>query len=137
VAGPAPRRRPASCSSTEHSARVRLGARHKPPATSGTLAPYFRKDKPRLRRYRRRTNSGLLPIDQAAVQREAHVDGKWLIRIPAGPAPPTEISLDTGLRPFAHRGQLPSTSAFLFVSRLIGEHFAGTPRARTSPPAPE
>jgi hypothetical protein len=69
--GPAPRRRRASCSSTEHSARVRPGARHQPPATSRTLAPDFRKDEPRLRRYRRRTNSWLPRIDQAAVQRES------------------------------------------------------------------
>jgi Transposase DDE domain len=38
------------------------------------------KAKPGLRRYLRRTRSGLLRIDQAAVQREAHLDGKWLLR---------------------------------------------------------
>ncbi len=38
------------------------------------------KAKPGLRRYLRRTKSGLLRIDQAAVEREAHLDGKWLLR---------------------------------------------------------
>ena len=38
------------------------------------------KAKPGLRRYLRRTRSGLLRIDQAAVDREAHLDGKWLLR---------------------------------------------------------
>ena len=38
------------------------------------------KGKPGLRRYLRRTGGGLLRIDQAAVQRETHLDGKWLLR---------------------------------------------------------
>src|SRR4051794_6222058 len=38
------------------------------------------KGKPGLRRYLRRTNSGLLRIDAAAVKAEAHLDGKWLLR---------------------------------------------------------
>ena len=36
--------------------------------------------KPGLRRYLRRTRSGLLRIDHAAIRREAHLDGKWLLR---------------------------------------------------------
>jgi hypothetical protein len=36
--------------------------------------------KPGLRRYLRRTKTGLLRIDQGAVTREAHLDGKWLLR---------------------------------------------------------
>ncbi len=36
--------------------------------------------KPGLRRYLRRTASGLLRVDAAAVKREAHLDGKWLLR---------------------------------------------------------
>jgi hypothetical protein len=36
--------------------------------------------KPGLRRYLRRTPSGLLRIDQGAVKRETHLDGKWLLR---------------------------------------------------------
>src|SRR5207248_616424 len=35
------------------------------------------KTKPGLRRYLRRTRSGLLRIDRAAANREAHLDGKW------------------------------------------------------------
>lgn len=38
------------------------------------------KTKPGLRRYLRRTRSGLLRIDRAAANREAHLDGKWLLR---------------------------------------------------------
>src|SRR5664279_3284852 len=38
------------------------------------------KGKPGLRRYLRRTNAGLLRIDAAAIKRESHLDGKWLLR---------------------------------------------------------
>jgi hypothetical protein len=38
------------------------------------------KTKPGLRRYLRRTTTGLLRIDHAAAKREAHLDGKWLLR---------------------------------------------------------
>ena len=38
------------------------------------------KARPGLRRYLRRTPSGLLRIDRGAATREAHLDGKWLLR---------------------------------------------------------
>ena len=38
------------------------------------------KTKPGLHHYLRRTTAGLLRVDQAAIQREAHLDGKWLLR---------------------------------------------------------
>jgi DDE family transposase len=38
------------------------------------------KAKPGLRRYLRRTRSGLLRVDHAAIKREQHLDGKWLLR---------------------------------------------------------
>ena len=38
------------------------------------------KAKPGLRRYLRRTPTGLLRIDHAAIRREQHLDGKWLLR---------------------------------------------------------
>ena len=38
------------------------------------------KSKPGLRRHLRRTNSGLLRVDAAVTKREAHLDGKWLLR---------------------------------------------------------
>ena len=38
------------------------------------------KGKPGLRRLLRRTKTGLLRIDRAAAAREAHYDGKWLLR---------------------------------------------------------
>jgi hypothetical protein len=38
------------------------------------------KAKPALRRLLRRTTTGLLRIDRAAAAREAHYDGKWLLR---------------------------------------------------------
>jgi hypothetical protein len=38
------------------------------------------RNKPGLRRLLRRTKTGLLRIDRAAAAREAHYDGKWLLR---------------------------------------------------------
>ena len=38
------------------------------------------KTKPGLRRYLRRTEHGLLRVDAAAIKRESHLDGKWLLR---------------------------------------------------------
>jgi len=38
------------------------------------------KAKPGLRRYLRRTKNGLLRTGHAAIKREAHLDGKWLLR---------------------------------------------------------
>lgn len=38
------------------------------------------KGKPGLRRYLRSTAGGLLRIDAEAIKREAHLDGKWLLR---------------------------------------------------------
>jgi Transposase DDE domain len=38
------------------------------------------KTRPGVRRYLRRTRTGLLRIDHAAIKREAHLDGKWLLR---------------------------------------------------------
>src|SRR5689334_13978359 len=38
------------------------------------------KAKPGLRRYLRRTPSGLLRIDHATIKRETHLDGKWQLR---------------------------------------------------------
>jgi hypothetical protein len=38
------------------------------------------KTKPGLRRYLRRTRSGLLRVDRTAITREQHLDGKWLLR---------------------------------------------------------
>ena len=38
------------------------------------------KTKPGLPRYLRRTPAGLLRIDHAAIRREQHLDGKWLLR---------------------------------------------------------
>ena len=38
------------------------------------------KTKPGLRRYLRCTPSGLLRVDAAAIKRESHLDGKWLLR---------------------------------------------------------
>jgi transposase len=38
------------------------------------------KTKPGLRRYLRRTKTGLLRVDHGAIRRETHLDGKWLLR---------------------------------------------------------
>jgi hypothetical protein len=50
------------------------------------------KSKPGLRRYLRRTNSGLLRVDVAATKREAHLDGKWLLRTPDVTLTPEDLA---------------------------------------------
>ncbi len=49
------------------------------PARRSELAGSLR-DKPGLRRFLRHTKTGLLRIDHTAIAREAHLDGKWLLR---------------------------------------------------------
>jgi len=78
------------------------------------------KTKPGLRRYLRRTASGLLRIDRAAAQREAHLDGKWLLRTSDATLTPEDLAAaykqllavehgwrdmksSLGLRPVHHR----------------------------------
>jgi hypothetical protein len=50
------------------------------------------KTKPGLRRYLRRTTSGLLRIDHAAIGREAHLDGKWLLRTSDATLTPEDLA---------------------------------------------
>ena len=50
------------------------------------------KNKPGLRRYLRRTAKGLLPIDHAAAKREAHLDGKWLLRTSDATLTPEDLA---------------------------------------------
>jgi hypothetical protein len=50
------------------------------------------KTKPGLRRYLRRTNGGLLRVDAAAVKREAHLDGKWLLRTSDSTLTPDDLA---------------------------------------------
>src|SRR5512135_2676619 len=76
--------------------------------------------KPGLRRYLRRTGSGLLRIDRAAATREAHLDGKWLLRTSDATLTPADLAAaykqliavehgwrdmksSLGLRPVHHR----------------------------------
>src|SRR5512143_2480731 len=76
--------------------------------------------KPGLRRYLRRTGSGLLRIDRAAATREAHLDGKWLLRTSDATLTPEDLAAaykqliavehgwrdmksSLGLRPVHHR----------------------------------
>jgi Transposase DDE domain len=78
------------------------------------------KGKPGLRRYLRRTRNGLLRIDRAAAQREAHLDGKWLLRTSDATLTPADLAAaykqllavehgwrdmksSLGLRPVHHR----------------------------------
>jgi Transposase DDE domain len=78
------------------------------------------KTKPGLRRYLRRTASGLLRIDAAAAKREAHLDGKWLLRTSDATLTPEDLAAaykqllavehgwrdmksSLGLRPVYHR----------------------------------
>jgi len=50
------------------------------------------KTKPGLRRYLRRTGGGLLRVDAAAVKREAHLDGKWLLRTSDSTLTPDDLA---------------------------------------------
>jgi len=50
------------------------------------------KTKPGLRRYLRRTVSGLLRVDAAAVKRESHLDGKWLLRTSDATLTPEDLA---------------------------------------------
>jgi hypothetical protein len=50
------------------------------------------KNKPGLRRYLRRTAKGLLRIDAAAVKRESHLDGKWLLRTSDATMTPEDLA---------------------------------------------
>jgi len=50
------------------------------------------RSKPGLRRYLRRTPSGLLRIDAAAIKRETHLDGKWLLRTPDATLSPEDLA---------------------------------------------
>jgi hypothetical protein len=78
------------------------------------------KAKPGLRRYLRRTPGGLLRIDAAAAKREAHLDGKWLLRTSDATLTPEDLAAaykqllavehgwrdmksSLGLRPVYHR----------------------------------
>jgi hypothetical protein len=50
------------------------------------------RSKPGLRRYLRRTPSGLLRIDAAAIKRETHLDGKWLLRTSDATLSPEDLA---------------------------------------------
>jgi hypothetical protein len=50
------------------------------------------KTKPGLRRYLRRTNGGLLRVDAAAIKREQHLDGKWLLRTSDSTLTPEDLA---------------------------------------------
>jgi len=50
------------------------------------------KSKPGLRRYLRRTNTGLLRVDAAAIKREQHLDGKWLLRTSDSTLTPDDLA---------------------------------------------
>ena len=50
------------------------------------------KTKPGLRRYLRRTAGGLLRVDAAAVKRESHLDGKWLLRTSDSTLTPDDLA---------------------------------------------
>lgn len=50
------------------------------------------KGKPGLRRYLRRTASGLLRIDHATLKAEAHLDGKWLLRTSDSTLTPEDLA---------------------------------------------
>ena len=81
------RRRPdkiAACLAALLVAVFLIGARLLSAAAVGWVG---RAGKParRLRRFLRRTKTGLLRIDHTAIALEAHLDGKWLLAPPTSP----------------------------------------------------
>ena len=50
------------------------------------------RSKPGLRRYLRRTGGGLLRLDAAAIKREQHLDGKWLLRTSDATLTPEDLA---------------------------------------------
>jgi len=50
------------------------------------------KSKPGLRRYLRRTHTGLLRVDAAAIKREQNLDGKWLLRTSDSTLTPDDLA---------------------------------------------
>jgi hypothetical protein len=50
------------------------------------------KGKPGLRRYLRRTRSGLLRVDHATLKAESHLDGKWLLRTSDSTLTPEDLA---------------------------------------------
>ena len=50
------------------------------------------KAQPGLRRYLRRTTAGLLRVDAGRVKTEAHLDGKWLLRISDATLTPDDLA---------------------------------------------
>src|SRR5699024_10321413 len=62
------------------------------------------KAKPGLRRYLRRTASGLRRIDQGAAKREAHLDGQWLLRTSDATLTPQDLAAAYKQRLAVERG---------------------------------
>jgi len=65
--------------SADPAGRLDLPVPGTPAGKRDELAGQLR-DKPGLRRFLRRTKTGLLRIGHAAIARERHLDGKWLLR---------------------------------------------------------
>ena len=107
------------------------------------------KTKPGLRRYLRRTRTGLLRIDHTAAKREAHLDGKWLLRTSDATLSPDDLAAaykqllavehgwrdmksSLGLRPVHHRredrirGHVQLCWLALLLIRVIETTTAGT-----------
>jgi Transposase DDE domain len=61
------------------------------PARRSELTGSLR-DKPGLRRFLRHTKTGLLRIDHTAIAREAHLDGKWLLRTSGQTLTPDDLA---------------------------------------------
>jgi transposase len=107
------------------------------------------KTKPGLRRYLRRTKTGLLRIDHTAARAESHLDGKWLLRTSDVTLTPEDLAYaykqllavengwrdmksSLGLRPVFHhredriRGHVQLCWLALLLTRTIETHTGDT-----------
>jgi hypothetical protein len=73
--------------------------------------------KPGLRRYLRRNGSGLLRIDAAAIKRESHLDGKWLLRTSDTTLTPDDLAAP---RPVSRRSTATSSRSPEFLTSRNG-----------------
>ena len=73
------------------------------------------KDKPGLRRYLRRTTTGLLRIDHATATRKAHLDGKWPLRTSDVTLTPEDLSAAYKQLVAVERGRARAAAASVLV----------------------
>lgn len=78
--------------------------------------------KPGLRRYLRRTRTGMLRIDDAAIKRESHLDGTWLLRTSDTTLTPDDLAAAYKQLLQVERGWRDIRPVFLYREDRIRSH---------------